>query len=400
MKALKEKIGQLEERIREDIRTLSDEIYAHPELGFEEDFAATRHVALLEKYGFSVERPFLGFDTAFKAVYDSKKPGPVVALMAEYDALPGIGHGCGHNMLGASSTGAGIVLRFLAQEVGGQVVVLGTPAEETSGVKVDMAQAGVFKEMDVALIAHPDTRYRLSSSSLALQPIQFEFFGKASHAASEPHEGINALDGAILTFNNINALREHILPTARIHGVITHGGEAANIVPEYACAQFYVRAQDKKYLLELVEKVRNCAKAGALATGCRMEESEYEKPYDDLVTNQVLNQAYYEAIRLYTDEFVEEEEGGGGSLDTGNVSHCLPTIHGYFPIARDYIPAHSREFAQATQGAYAYDKLGEIISVLALVGYRVLTEEDLLKAAKAEYEDQKAKGKVIPPYAS
>ncbi|MDO5714857.1 MAG: M20 family metallopeptidase, partial [Tissierellia bacterium] len=386
-----------EQKCKPELKELSDSIYHHPELGFEEFHACKVHTELLKKYGFEVETNICGLETAFRGIYKAKKPGPVICYMAEYDALPEIGHGCGHNMLGTSSTGAAIVLKHLVDETGGTVLILGTPAEETSGAKVNMAEEGIFADVDVALMAHPETVYKSSGTSLALQPIQFEFFGKTAHAASHPHKGINALDAAILTFNNINALREHIVSTARVHGVIKEGGTAANIVPEYSRCEFYVRATNKKYLLELTEKVKNCAKAGALATGCTMKHSAYELAYDDLVTNERLNQVFKESIRAYTDDPIEEGTGGGGSIDAGNVSHVVPTIHGYFPIADHPIPGHTREFAEATLTDYAYNKLDEIICILALTGYRVLTEPEVLKEIKEEFEEGLKSGKIIPP---
>lgn len=395
---IKDRIKEIEKTISPDIRDLSDRIFENPELGYEEFESCRLHVEILKKYGFEVEEKFHNIDTAFKGVFDSGKPGPTICYMAEYDALPEIGHGCGHNMLGASSTGAAIVLSKLVEETGGKIVILGTPAEETSGAKVTFANEGIFEGMDVAIMSHPEKSYKDSATSLALMPIQFEFFGKTAHAASEPEMGINALDAAILTFTNVNALREHIKSDSRVHGVILDGGRAANIVPDYAKAQFYVRSTTKKYNKELEEKVINCAKAGALATGARLEISQYELAYDDLVTNQALNEAYVESIREYTDDEIIRGKGGGGSIDAGNVSHVVPTIHGYFPITTDQdIAGHTREFAACTKTEYGYEKLDEIICVLALTGYKVLTDEALLKNIKDEYEEGIKTGKLIPP---
>lgn len=393
---MKEKILKIEKGLSLSFKSLSASIYEHPELGFQEYHASKAHMELLKNHGFTIESNIVNLETAFMATYDSKKPGPKICYMAEYDALPQIGHGCGHNMLGTSSTGAAIVLRYLLDEFGGQVILLGTPAEETSGAKVTMARAGLFKQFDVALMAHPDTKYRLSTPSLALQPLAFEFFGKTSHAASAPFEGVNALDAMLITYTAINALRQEILPSARIHGVITHGGEAANIIPDYTRAEFYIRAESKNYLQQLTKRVLNCAKAGALASGCRLETSEYELPFDNMVSNESLNQVFYEAIQLFTDDEIITDQGAGVSLDAGNVSHELPCIHGYFPIADHDIPAHTLEFAQATQTPYAYQKLDEIICILAYCGYKVASDPNLLKAAKAEYDNQVKKGVIIP----
>ena len=393
---MKEKILELEQLIHTSLKDLSDSIFEHPETALNEHFACQAHCLLLEEHGFTIERGLVGIDTAFKASYVGKKPGPRVCYMAEYDALPEIGHGCGHNILGTVSTGAAIVLRYLVDEIGGTVVLLGTPAEETCGAKVDMAKAGVFKDVDVALMAHPDTNYFLSSRSLAIQPLAFEFYGKTAHAASNPEYGVNALDALILTFNNINALRQHILSSSRIHGIIKHGGEAANIVPDFSRGEFYVRATTKKYLQELVEKVIHCAEAGALATGAQLKVDEFEPPYDDLVTNERLNKVFKEGIEKFSQEEIVAARDSVGSLDAGNVSHEVPCVHGYFPIADHKIPGHTREFAQATQTPYAYEKMAETVCILAYCGYRVIEDKSLMREIRQEYEENVKRGLIIP----
>ena len=229
----KEQLHEIVSEMREELQGLSDYIYENPELGLNEYKSSQAHVDLLRKHGFDVEYPYLGFDTAFKATFDSGKEGPTVAYLSEYDALPGIGHGCGHNMLGTVDTGAGIALSKVVGETGGRVVVLGTPAEETDGVKVDMANADTFDDVDVALCTHPSDQNLMSNVSLAMEALEFEFFGKTAHAAGAPWEGINALDAAINMFNLVNAGRQQLRPDARVHGIIAEGGVAANIIPEY-----------------------------------------------------------------------------------------------------------------------------------------------------------------------
>ncbi|MBG0763944.1 MAG: amidohydrolase, partial [Tissierellales bacterium] len=218
---MKEKVAQLIDNLEEELRQLSEEIYENPELGYKEFKSAKLHEKILEKYGFEVESGYMGIETGFRAEYDSGKEGPTVAFLIEYDALPGIGHGCGHNILGTTSTGASIVLKSIIDEIGGKVVAFGTPAEETSGAKVIFADKGAFDDVDVAMMAHPNFAYNRSGKSLALEPIEFEFTGRTSHAAAAPEKGINALDAAINTFNNINALRQQVRSDARIHGIIT-----------------------------------------------------------------------------------------------------------------------------------------------------------------------------------
>jgi amidohydrolase len=246
-----------------ELRKLSEFIYNNPEMGYEEFKSSAAHVDLLRSKGFTVEYPYLGMATAFRAEYRSAKPGPVIAYLSEYDALPGVGHGCGHNILGAGGTGAGIVLRSVVDEIGGTALVFGTPAEETSGAKVEMADKGAFKGVDAAIVAHPAEDNYESGRSLALEALEFTFLGKASHAGSNPDQGINALNGVIGLFNAVNAMRGHIKQESRIHGIITDGGLAANIVPEKGVARFYIRAGSKAYLAELSAMMKDCAEGAA-----------------------------------------------------------------------------------------------------------------------------------------
>jgi len=388
------RINEITNRVFEDLKELNEFIYHNPELGYEEFKSSKAHIDLLKKYGFSVEEEYLGIKTAFKAYYNGKRPGPTIAYLSEYDALPGIGHGCGHNLLGTTSTGAGIVLRHLIDEIGGTVVVFGTPAEETSGAKVIMVEKNAFDDIDVAMLAHPAAAYYKSGTSLALEPIQFTFKGKAAHAASDPDKGINALDAVIMTFNSINALREHILPSARIHGVIVEGGKAANIVPDLAIAQFYVRATTKAYLQELSEKVKNCAKGAALATGTTLELSNYELTYDDLVTNETLSEVYNKSLEVQGIKDYDKTRDSFGSLDMGNVSHVCPAIHPYFGICEDErVAAHTEEFRDATLTDLAYKNMIITINALVNTGVQVIIDEGLLEKIKEEFNTFKGKAR-------
>ncbi len=380
------KINEITNSIFNDLKELNEFIYHNPELGYEEFKSSKAHIDLLKKYGFTVEEEYLGIKTAFRAYYRSQKEGPTIAYLAEYDALPGIGHGCGHNMLGTTSTGAGIVLKHLIDKLGGTVVVFGTPAEETSGAKVTMVEKKAFDDIDVAMLAHPAATYYKSGTSLALEPIQFTFKGKAVHAASDPEKGINALDAVIMTFNSINALREHILPSARIHGIITEGGKAANIVPDLAVAQFYVRATTKAYLKELSEKVKNCARGAALATGASLEISNYELVYDDLVTNETLSELYNKSLEIQGIRNWNKTRDSFGSLDMGNVSHVCPAIHPYFGICEDEnIPAHTEELRDATLTDHAYKNMIITINALVNTAVQVIKDRELLKRIKDEF---------------
>lgn len=347
------------------------------------------HKDILKKYGFSIEKKFLGFETAFKAVYKGEKPGPTIAYLVEYDALPGIGHGCGHNLLGAVSTGAGIVLRQIVDEIGGSVYVLGSPAEENFGVKVDMANRGVFDDVDIAMIAHPGEKHKLSGTTSELIPLRFTFKGKSSHAAASPEKGVNALDACIMLFNSVNALREHIRDSARIHGVITEGGKAANIVPDLGVADFYLRTPVLGYMEELKKKVTNCAKAAALATGCELEISVYEKIYKGLVTNETLSKIYEKHLETKGVENILEGEVGHGSSDMGDVSQVCPSIHPSFAIVNkdEGITGHTVEFGEATLTEAGYQGMEDAVYALVATAVETMEDENLLNEIKKEFEN-------------
>jgi len=383
----RERSGDMKiERLYNELKEINHYIYSNPELGNQEFLACKRHVDFLKSYDFKVEEQFLNIETAFKAVYDSGKEGMTVAVMGEYDALPGIGHGCGHNMIGTLADGTGILLKSLVDKYGGKVIVLGTPAEETDGGKVDMADQGVFNEVDFAIMAHPSSKSFVSVESLAMEAIQFKFIGKPAHAASSPEQGINALDAVIQTFNSTNALREHVIDSTRIHGIITEGGVAANIVPELAVAQFYVRAPKKTYLKEVVEKVKNCARGAALATGATLEISNYEKSYDNFVINRSFNEILKNQMIKYG--FRVEENTSLGSLDAGNVSHVCPTVHPMFSITEDYIPGHTREMAEATVTDYALDKMYKMMDCLVNTVEEIFKTPELLDSIKEDFSNE------------
>lgn len=371
--------------LKEQLSEISDYICSNPEMGNHEFKAAEKLTSFLKAKGFSVETGIADRPTAFKAVYESKLPGPSVAFLCEYDALPGIGHGCGHNMIGTMSCGAAAGLIRVLDRTGGRVVVLGTPAEETDGAKVDMAEKGVFMDIDAAMILHPEDKTYESGTSLAMDALQFEFRGKPSHAAASPHEGINALDAVILTFNGINALRQHVTTDVRIHGIITEGGKAANIVPDKAVAQFYVRAGNKKYLAEVVEKVKNIAGGAALMTGASLEISNYEISYDDMKTNRTLSKAFTDNLKLAGVKDILPSRSDTGSIDMGNVSNVVPAIHPLIGISDNKIVGHTTEFRDATMTDKAHEALVRGACALALTGYDVITDKELLKQIKEEF---------------
>ncbi|MGD6877806.1 M20 family metallopeptidase [Bacillus infantis] len=379
------------ENLKQEFINISTYIGENPELGHEEFKSSAILIETLEKNGFVVEKGTCGLPTAFRAVYDSGKAGAAIGLMAEYDALPEVGHACGHNLIGTMAIAAGIGLSKAVGETGGKVIVYGTPAEETKGGKVTMAENGIFEELDVAMMVHPLSKYLKSGRSLAMDAIQFEFFGKSAHAAASPEKGINALDAVLQTFNSINALRQHITPDARIHGIIPEGGKAANVVPDYASAQFYVRASSRSYVNELVEKVKACAQGAALQTGAEMKASFYEFSYDDMQTNQQLSDAFTkELIGLGIDPGeIHEDRDGSGSLDMGNVSQAVPSIHPYIKICNEDFACHTHEFREAAMSSQAQEAMILGAKAMALTGYKILSSKELLESIKEEFKKKK-----------
>ncbi|MCM3724510.1 M20 family metallopeptidase [Neobacillus cucumis] len=371
--------------IQNKLWEINDTLYYQPELGDEEFESMKLLVEFLEQHQFSVEKGIVGRPTAFKAVYDSKKEGPTIAYLSEYDALPEVGHGCGHNMIGTMSTGAGVLLSKVVDEIGGRVVVLGTPAEETNGAKVPMAEQGVFDDIDAAMILHPADESYESGDSLAMDAIQFDFRGRTSHAAASPEKGINALDAVIQLFNGINALRQHVTSDVRIHGIIKEGGVAANIVPDKAIAQFYVRAKDRNYLNDVVKKVISIAEGASSMTGAKVHIENYELSYDNMVTNQTLSRLFTRNLLTTGVKQVKKAKESYGSIDMGNVSHVVPAIHPYIGLESPGLIAHTREFADLTITDNSHEILARGALALALTGYDLITNKEVFEKMKKEF---------------
>ena len=371
---MKELLFNEGQKIKDKLVHISEYIYNNPELGNQEFKAVEILTSFLEEHNFIVEREFLDIKTAFRATYTSKKEGPTIGYLCEYDALPKIGHGCGHNMIGVMSSGAAVALSKVLDEIGGKIIVYGTPAEETDGAKVILAENGVFDELDVAMMAHPGSETTKSGDSMALYPLQFTYKGKTAHAAASPHEGINALNAVIQLFNGIDALRQHVTPDVRMHGIITNGGVAANIVPDEASAQFYFRAAKKETVQDVLEKVKKIAEGAALMTGATLTMERYELPYDNLITNENLSEAFNENLRSLGITEIHEKKPIG-STDIGNVSHITPTIHPYIGISECHVRAHSTDLADATISPLGHERLLVATLALAYTGYDVLTNK-------------------------
>lgn len=382
---MKEQLKQHLEVIQHKLWEMSDHLYHNPELGDQEFESMKLLVNFLKDHQFIVETGIVDRPTAFKAVYDSKKEGPTIAYLSEYDALPGVGHGCGHNMIGTMGAGAGVLLSKVIDEIGGRVVVLGTPAEETNGAKVPMAEQGIFADIDAAMILHPSDESHESGNSLAMDALQFEFSGKSSHAAASPEKGINALDGVLNLFSGINALREHLRSDVRIHGIITEGGVAANVVPDRAVAQFYVRAKDRAYLNEVVQKVKNIAQGASLMTGATVEISNYELSYDNMITNETLSESFTNNLLAVGVEKVHKAKQSYGSIDMGNVSQVVPAIHPYIGLDSPGLVAHTKEFADITITENSHHILAKGALALAGTGFDLITNQELLEKMKSEF---------------
>lgn len=377
------------ETIQNRLWEISDHLYHNPELGDQEYESMELLVEFLKEHQFTVEKGIVNRPTAFKAVYDSRKEGPTIAYLSEYDALPGVGHGCGHNLIGTMSAGAGVLLSKVVDEVGGRVVVLGTPAEETNGGKVPMAEQGIFDDIDAAMILHPADESYESGDSLAMDAIQFDYRGRTSHAAASPEKGINALDAVLQLFNGINALRQHVTSDVRIHGIIKEGGVAANIVPDKAVAQFYVRAKDRSYLNEVVEKVKNIAQGTALMTGAELHMSNYELSYDNMITNQTLSQLFTNNLLATGVREVKKAKQTYGSIDMGNVSQVVPAIHPYIGLDSPGLIAHTKEFADLTITENSHHVLSKGALALASTGYELITNHELFEKMKQEFYQTK-----------
>lgn len=380
---------------RDDLIALSKFIHDHPETALEEVQASGACAALLERAGFAVTRNVAELPTAFRAVAGDSAPR--IAYLAEYDALPGVGHGCGHNLIAIAGIGAGIGLQAALAFVPGSVAVFGTPAEEAVGGKVIMAEAGVFDAIDAAMGAHPGTSEAVcptvegSGTALACQAVQIEFAGQAAHAAADPYNGINALDALVLTFNGINALRQHVRSDARIHGIVTHGGDAPNVIPDHAAGLFYVRAGTLAYMNELVEKVRRVAEGAALMTGAHLTFTFPERPNFDMITNHTLARR----IKTHLDELglrlpEARPEEGSGSTDWGNVSYVVPSVETGFPIMDRVCTWHSQAVVDAADSQLSYDNTITVAKALALAGLDLLTQPALLAEVTREFSTTKA----------
>lgn len=383
---LERKILAAADRVLPEAWKLAHAIFEKPELGYQERFAAESLTTFLSSRGFSVRRGVAGIETAFIAEMKCGKGGRL-AFLAEMDALPQIGHACGHHLIAASSAGAAAVLAEAMGKVPGVLQVIGTPAEEGGGGKIFLANAGAFDGLDAALMVHPDRRTEIYKRSLGVVELEIEFRGRAAHASAYPEDGVNALDAVIQTFNAVSAMRQQMKDKTRVHGIITHGGKAANIIPDYTRAVFMARGTTLAETMEMVEKVKRCARAGAAAAGATVKiKSKLDVMYAPYIPNRTLGEAFrlaLESIGVEIDQGPEDEHAG--STDVGNACLRAPVLHPQIAVPGAREGVHSIAFAQAAGGDAGRKMLDQAIKSLALTGARVLLEPKFRDQVKAEH---------------
>ena len=380
---LKDSLATRIDALRPELEQVSRDIYANPEIAYEEHKAVGWLTELLKRHGFSVEVGVASTPTAFVATR-RQGDGPAIAFLSEYDALRGLGHGCGHNLIATASVGAGIALADLLDRHPGKVLVIGTPAEEGGGGKIRLIRGGIFQEVDAAMMFHPDTRTQVLHWALAVTHMHFEFTGRAAHASGDPEKGIN--DAFVMAYNGISVFRQQLREGARLHGFLKEGGTAPNIIPERTSGEFLVRARDTAYMEELVQKVKNIFQAAALATGCSVKLSFEEEPYTDLRNNMVLAGLFEENLRRVGVHSVEGAPWeNAGSTDMGNVSHVVPALHPTLGIAPADVPGHSQQFLEASGSLRGYQAMVDAAKALAMTGADLLADPGLVEKARAEF---------------
>jgi amidohydrolase len=385
---IKSNILEQVEKNREELWDLSLKIHDNPELGFHESRAMGWLTEFLGKKDFEVQRGFAELPTAFKATYGAGRPA--IAFLAEYDALPEMGHACGHNLICAAAAGAAIASKIVVDRYGGQVMVIGTPAEELYGGKVLMVQKDAFSGVDVAMMMHPGNNDLAVTAALACQGLDVEFTGRPSHAAADPEAGINALEAMIQSYNAINSLRQHIRPSARIHGIITDGGQAANVVPAHSAAKFIVRAKDMQYLAELKLKVLDCFQGAALATGAFLKYKWDDQCYAPVLNNLTLSGLFVKNMNKLGRTFsLKYPDKSCGSTDFGNVSQVVPGMHVWVSIADAGVLAHSSQFAEAAASDRSQKSMLDAAKGLAMVLADLLSDPLHLAKVRDEFNKQK-----------
>lgn len=335
------------DELADELLAVSHAIHARPELAFEEHEACALLASTARRFELPVQTNVHTLETAFEGRLGGHAPGPTVAILAEYDALPGIGHACGHNLIATSALGAALGLKAVEDQLPGTVRLIGTPAEERGGGKELMARAGAFDGVDAAMMIHPAGVNLATMPCICVAEVEVIYHGRSAHASAMPHKGINALDGMLLAYQAISNLRQHIRDHERIHGIVTEGGQAPNIVPDRAAGAFYVRAANEQDLARLKPRVQACFEAGAKGSGCEVEINWANVDYLDLNTNWPLANRFQAHGESLGREFLKPTSlGGAGSTDMGNVSHRVPSIHPMLACAPPNVVIHNPEFAK------------------------------------------------------
>lgn len=391
----KQQATQLKEAIQErlpEYQALALDIHQHPEVSNYEFYSSEALIKQLEKEGFEVKKEVAGHRTGFDARYKSSKSGPMIVFLAEFDALPGIGHACGHNLFGTYSVLAASVIKEKIAEIGGEVRVYGTPGEEggeNGSAKGSFVREGFFDDVDVALCVHPAYRYGKTTESLANDPVDVKFYGVASHAAAAPEKGVNALEALIQVFNGINALRLQLPKDVNIHGIITDGGVAANVIPEYAAGRFYLRAGNRQTLNEVYKKVENIVKGAALSTGTDYEFGLFQNAVDNVIATPVFDELFFSHAQeagVPESEIDVEQKTSLGSSDVGNVSQVIPTIQPTVSISDEYIAGHSEEFKAAAKSEKGLASIAIAAELLAATALDLFEQPELLAKIKEEHQ--------------
>ena len=371
-----------------DLVSISHQLHEKPETNFEEYFAHKILTDYIADSKVNVTRGAFELDTAFDVRIEGGD-GPTVAVLCEYDALPGIGHACGHNIIATAGLGAGLALSAVAEQCGGNLALMGTPAEEGGGGKIEMARKGAFRNIDAAMMIHPADADLARMNAIAIQNLFVKFHGLAAHAAVSPHKGKNALDAAVLGYMNVAALRQHILPTERIHGIFTNSGEKPNIVPRETEMDWYVRSPTIETLQPLRERVAKCLEGGAMAAGCTVTFDWKKNTFADLVDNVPLLESYIRNAeqfgRQMTSEFLPGP--GGGSTDMGNISYLVPSIHPMMQVAPSGVSLHSAAFADYTKGEEATRAIVEGAKIMAMTAIDMWLSKALQDDVKAAFGD-------------
>ena len=371
-------------------RQIALDIHANPETSNHEFFACRTLSEQLKEEGFEVTVDVAGHPTGFSAVYRAKKPGPVLAFLAEYDALMGLGHGCGHNLFGATSALAGASLKQVIDETGGEIRIYGTPGEEggeNGSAKGSFVREGFFRDVDAALCVHPGSdHHELTHAEIACAPIRIEFRGKASHASSSPQDGINALDALVLVFSAIGLMRQQLPRDVRIHGIVTRGGDAPNIIPDYTEGRFYVRAATVRRMMEVIEKLRKIVEGAALQTGCEgLLEPTQRNLIDNVVPTPSFDEVYLKNLLSLGEKYEERLNSPLGSSDVGNVSQVIPTIQPMIRISDIPVAGHSIEKREACKAETGLRSIALGAKALALTALDLIRSPELLEKIKKDH---------------